>query len=102
MAAKQKQETTTALVVRALAATDDFMDYAMLKKATGRSGSQLSAACWSLKVHRVIDVEVNADGKAWWYLRPAEDDIRIRHLDERAPEIKPRKRKSRYPVAKTS
>ena len=88
---KHKEPTTTALVTEALRATDDFMSYAMLVKATGRNPNQISAACFSLREHRVVDVIVEPDGKAWWYALSPEEDTRIFKIDERTPESKPRK-----------
>ena len=88
---RQKEPTWTALVLEALRASDDFMDYAALCKTTGGHSTQVSAACFSLREYRAIGVEITPDGKAWWYARPPEDDARLWHWDERTPESKPRK-----------
>ena len=92
---KRKEPTWTTLVLEALHASDDFMDYATLRKVTGGSVCQVSAACFSVREHRAIGVEITPDGKAWWYARPPEDDIRLWHSDARTPESKPRRSRSR-------
>ena len=85
--------TWTSLVEEALRSSDDFLDYRMLMAATGGSHNQISAACYSLRRHRVIDVVINEDGHSWWFARPKEDDARLTTHPERVPESKSRKRR---------
>lgn len=94
---RRKNPTWTTLVVEALRTQDDFMDNEMLRKATGGNVNQISAALIHLLKHRVAGVEVNADGKGWWYARPTEEDDRVRTHDEIAAEIKKPRRISRKP-----
>ncbi len=89
---KLKETSKTCLVFAALKAHDDFMNYAMLMKETGISYNQVTAATHHLRKRRAIDCVVNPDGVAWWYPTP-EYDNRTRHVDERAPELKPRKQR---------
>lgn len=95
MTRKHKEPTTTSLVVESLKRADDFMTYEMLMEATGRNHNQVSAACFHLRKHKVIDVVVNPDGKGWWYVLPETEDKRIRRVDERTPETKPRNRRKK-------
>ncbi len=81
-----REPTTTALVE-----ADDFRSIPMLMAATKRSYNQVNAALWMLRGYRVVGVEVNADGKGWWYLMPAEGDTRCRCVAERVPESRKRK-----------
>lgn len=92
------QPTWTSLVVAALRDRDDFLNYRMLRDATGGSMNQISAACHSLRKLRVVDAIIEPDGRAWWYLLPPEEDQRQRIVEERVPESKPRK--PRKPKAK--
>lgn len=89
-------DTTTKLVMEALRASDDFMNYRMLTAATKRNYNQVSAACFHLRKRGAIDLVIETDGVGWWYALPAESDTRSRIVDERVPESKPRKmRKTR-------
>lgn len=97
---KIKQTTTTSLVLGALRATDDFLDYRALRAMTGRNTNQISAACHELRNHRCVDVVVEPDGRGWWFALPAEQDTRCRSIDERTPESKPRR--PRRPTNKPS
>lgn len=91
----RKAPTCTTLVYDALKGSDDFMNYSMLREATGCSQGQLHAACCHLRAHRAVDAVVNPDGTAWWFATPGSDD-RMRELRERAEEFerrRPRKQK---------
>ena len=95
------EPTWTHLVEEVLRGCDDFMDSSMLMKATGGSRNQISAACHSLRAHRVVDVVINADGHGWWFARPKEEDNRLFKQVERVPEAKPRRpRRSRVKTQK--
>lgn len=90
---KQKEPTWTSLVVAALRLSDDFMDVPMLVAATRGSADQVRAALYHLRKHRVVGMEINADGHPWYYLRPQEEDDRSRLVLERTPETAPRKQR---------
>jgi len=92
---RRKVPTWTALVAEALRAQDDFMSRHMLQDATGGTVCQISAALFHLRAHRVIDVIVNPDGKAWWYPLPIEEDNRHCEHREIVAEIKKPNRKPR-------
>jgi Na+-translocating ferredoxin:NAD+ oxidoreductase RnfC subunit len=100
---RRKVPTWTSLVTEQLRSRDDFMSTAMLQEATKGTVNQISAACFHLRAHRVIDVVVNPDGKAWWYALPKESDDRLWSRTEIAAEIRKRTRKQRFkaiPLAK--
>ena len=89
-----REPTHTSLVLEALRARDNFMGYADLRRATGLSANQVSAACYDLRKYRAIDVVVEADGQPWWFALPPESDQRYRPPAERTPESKPRRRRN--------
>lgn len=89
---KRKEPTWTSLVLELLEARDDFLTYEAIRAATGGSRDQISAACIHLRRRRAIDCIVEPDGVAWWFATP-ETDNRSTHVDFRAPEAKPRKRR---------
>lgn len=89
-----KEPTWTHLVEQALRGCDDFLNYRMLEKVTGGNVCQISAACFSLRKYRVVDCVIEADGVAWWYALPPEEDKRSAHREERTPEVNPRKRRT--------
>lgn len=91
-----KEPTWTSLVERALRGRDDFMDYRMLMEATGAGYNQVNAACWCLRLRRVVDVVIEPSGKAWWFVLPPELDQRHRKPRLRQPELRPRKRRVSY------
>lgn len=88
-----KQPTITSLVLEALRVQDDFMSNIMLMRFTGSSADQVSAATHHLRKRHAIDCVIEPDGRAWWYALPPESDNRAFHVDERAPETRPRRRK---------
>lgn len=90
-----KEPTWTHLVEQALRGCDDFLNYRMLEKVTGGNVCQISAACFSLRKYRVVDCVIEADGVAWWYALPPEEDKRSAHREERTPEVNPRKRRTK-------
>ena len=90
-----KEPTWTHLVAEALRGCDDFLDYHMLRQITGASSTQVSAACFHLRKRHAIDCIIEPDGVAWWYALPPEDDNRMRRVEDRCPECKPRKRRTK-------
>lgn len=93
-----KDPTWTTLVLDALRGCDDFLSYAMLRKITGASSTQVSAACHHLRKRHAVDCVIEVDGVAWWYALPSEQDDRSRTVDARAPEVNPRKRRTRKQI----
>ena len=89
---KLKQETWTNKVLRILVDADDFMNYAMLCKATGANLNQISASCLHMLKRRAVDVVIDKDGVGWWYATP-DTDNRTRARREQIPSKtrKPRK-----------
>ena len=92
-----KEPCWTKLVLDALRGCDDFLSYAMLRKITGASPTQVSAACHHLRKRHAVDCVIEVDGVAWWYATPDDDD-RSRVVTERAPEVNPRKRRTRKQI----
>lgn len=92
-----RHPTATTLVLAALRARDDFMSQRQLREALpGVTANQISAALYSLRKYRAIDVVVEPDGEGWWYALPEVDDKRVRVV----PEIKDGIRRNRKPKAK--
>lgn len=92
-----RQTTTTTLVMDHLRRVDDFVTARQLQAATGRNCNQVSAALHQLHVHRAVDC-VASDRQLWWFATP-DSDTRIRTVDEKAVEDKPRRpRKARKAV----
>lgn len=86
-----KRPTHTRLVLEALVCwPQDFASAHQLMEATGSSYNQISAALFHLRKRHAVDVVIEADGTAWWFATPG-DDERTRVLDERTPEARPRR-----------
>lgn len=96
---KQTEVTATTVVLAALRRADDFRTVAQLALEVGQSRNRVSAALHHLRNHHVVDC-MESDGQLWWYALPPEGDTRSTTVEERTPELKPRKpRKSRAPSA---
>lgn len=87
-----KTETCTSKIERVLREADDFLTVAMIMERSGCSMNQASATLHHFFLKRVAAFVADANG-TWWFAMPPEDDRRLRHVDERTPEKKPRKRK---------
>ncbi len=85
---KDKQTPCVLKVEQALAARDDFTLLSTLVEMTKLTANQVGASLHHLKKYQVIDC-MESDGRLWWYPTPGQD-LRVRHLEERAPEEKPR------------
>lgn len=94
--------STTTLVLEALRAQDDFMNYTMLREKTREPFNRVSAACHHLRRVRAIDCIIDPEGVAWWYVLPPEEDQRTCVRSEHAPYSKhrwKRKETKRQPQA---
>lgn len=86
---KIKETTAVKLVFEALVRADDFRTAKQLQAETGQPANRVSAALYNLlKYHAVSFVE--SDRQLWWFATPA-DDTRVKTVDERTPESRPRK-----------
>lgn len=89
--AREKRPTHTHLVMEALTHwQNDFASIRELMEATGSKYNQVNAALFHLRKRRAVDVVIESDGTGWWFATP-DDDNRIRPIDERRPEDKPRR-----------
>lgn len=87
---KRLTETTaTFLVFTALKDANDFLTVPQLRERTGQSVNRVSAALHMLRTYKAVEC-LHSDGYLWWYATP-ENDTRTKTVDERAPELKPRK-----------
>lgn len=88
---RDKRPTYTHLVLEALVHwPSDFAALRQLVQATGANVHQVSAALHHLRKRRAVDVVIESNGDGFWYATPEEDD-RLRTLEERTPEERPRK-----------
>ena len=92
---KNREPTCTSRVKAVLQGCNDFMNNTMLRAATGCNINQVSAACHELRKYRVVDCVIEKDGVAWWFALPPEYDQRIREVNERVVEVKPRRPRKR-------
>jgi len=92
-----KQPTSTSIVFAALIRANDFRTGKQLQTETGLSSNRVSAALYSLMKYKAAEF-IEAEGSLWWFATP-DTDTRSRTVDEKAPELKPRKpRKQRKKV----
>jgi len=102
MVCKQKFPTTTALVEAVVRLKDDFMTShevlfevnKMEMRGFDRNINQVLAALHHLRTNHVIGL-VQERGQNWWYY--TKEDMRMRTLDERSPEEKPRRKRVNKP-----
>lgn len=75
---KREQRTPTTLLVQEELETcpEEVLDTDTLVARTGRTKSQVSAACFHLRQHSVIDVIVDIN-KLWWFKINGDDRQRI-------------------------
>lgn len=89
-----KQPTATSIVFEALVRADDFRTGLQLQAETGLNSNRVSAALYHLKKYKAAEF-IEGEGNLWWFATP-ETDTRSRTIEEKAPELKPRKpRKTR-------
>jgi hypothetical protein len=93
----RKEPTATGLVFDALRAADDFLTLPALRVATGLDTNHVSAALCHLRKYRAV--AAIAEGSLWWYATP-EDDTRLRRVEERTPERRPRSPRRRRAAAR--
>lgn len=83
MAFRPKKQTVISLVLAALRESDDFMNQqALREKLPNVSRNAISAALYSLRKYRAIDVVVEVDGTGFWFALPEISDQRQRTVDE--------------------
>ncbi len=93
----QRHATYTSLVQECLKERNDFMSYSEIFDYVKKTRSEvklanISAACFHLKKHKVIDFVIDCDGEVFWFFTPETDD-RLRTINERVQESRPRKRR---------
>ena len=84
-----KAPTCTHTVFRHLINADDFMTAQQIVASTTLNKNQVSASLHSLRHYKAVDC-MDVDGVLWWFATP-DTDARLRVVDERTPEAKPRK-----------
>jgi Fe2+ or Zn2+ uptake regulation protein len=94
---KCKETTKTKLVFDLLVGLDDFATASQLTKALKGQATlhQAFSALATLRDYKAVDSVVSG-GSLWWYATP-QCDTRLRVVDERTVESRPRK--SRKPAA---
>lgn len=90
---KDPKPTWTSAVQRAMREADDFVNAHQLRERTGGNADQVSAALSHLRKFEVVD-SVESGGVLWWFLTG--HDRRQQVVEERTPEVEPRKRKPGY------
>lgn len=86
------------VVFECLKSADDFMTAAQISSKTGIGARAVTATLHNLRYCKAVQM-VEARDALWWFATP-EDDVRTKHIEERAVEDKPRatrKRKQRKP-----
>lgn len=101
MTGRRSAPTWTTLVLEALVRADDLMTAEQLRLALWAAGlkatsNRVSAALHHLHGHKAVDF-VEADAHLWWFATP-EDDTRLRVIQEKAPEFRPRRRRRKRHV----
>lgn len=89
---KDKQPTLVARVERALSEHDDFATMSTIVELTKLTRHQVEVTLHHLKNHKAVDA-MEVDKMLWWYSTPG-TDTRIRHVEERAPEAGPRRKRA--------
>lgn len=88
-----KTITWTCRVLDVLTRADDFMNVSDLLHALPDANyNQVTAALFHLRNRRAVEVVISDRGIGWWMATPWSDN-RMRRVDERTPETKPRNRK---------
>lgn len=84
--------TWTSVTEDTLRIMDDFLSMQQIVALTGGASNQISAALYSLKMYLVVDCVIS-EGQLFWFLTGL--DTRVRVVEERTPEDKPRKTRRR-------
>lgn len=90
---RRKEETSTSRVLRTLCQADDFRTSRQLQDETGLDVNHVSAALHHLRKHQAVDL-VEAEDNLWWFATPT-TDTRCRVVEERTPELNPRRPRRR-------
>lgn len=93
MIRRRKDPTFTHLVFEHLVKVDDFRTAQQLQQELSIASNRVSAALHSLRTYDAVTA-MAADERLWWYATPI-SDTRSRRVDERAPELKPRRPRKR-------
>lgn len=93
---RERKATWTSLTEEALRVMDDFLSLSHLMQLTGGSSNQITAALYCLKHYLVVDCVI-AEGQLYWFLTG--NDTRVRVVEERTPEDKPRRTRRRKAAA---
>jgi len=86
---RQKEETSTSRVYRALREADDFRSGKQLQDYLGMDVNHVTASLHHLRKYSAVDA-IEGEQTLWWYATP-ESDARSRTVEERVPEAKPRR-----------
>jgi hypothetical protein len=86
-----KEPTSTSVVLAELCGADDFRSMKQLCAHTRLNVHRVSAALHHLHNRKCVAFISDAGG-VWWYATPECDD-RSRVVEQRAPELKPRKQR---------
>lgn len=87
-----KEPTACSIIEAVLRKADDFLSVRKLVQLSGCTNNQVTAALFNFKKYKVADCVTDGDG-LWWFALDPTLDTRIRTVEERTPETKPRKRK---------
>jgi hypothetical protein len=93
---RRKEPTFVHRIFEHLRKCDDFRTARQLQSELNIGSNRVSAALHALRRYDAV-VAMDSDGQLWWYATPL-TDTRIKTVDERAPELKPRRQ--RKPRAK--
>lgn len=91
--AKHKEPTKCSLVEEALRRADDFLTCQQVAALAGVTTHQAGSSLIHLRNRKAAE-SVESQGKLFWMATPQSDD-RVRVVEERRPEEKPRKNNRR-------
>lgn len=86
-----KEPTTVSIVLAELQGADDFRSAKQLCENTRSTNNRVCCALYHLHKHKCVNFISDANG-VWWYATPETVD-RCCCVDERTPEVKPRKQR---------
>jgi hypothetical protein len=92
---RRMQPTSVSIVWEYLTKVNDFVTAAQIREVTRLDSNHASAALYCLKKYRAVEC-FESDDVLWWFATPQYDQ-RSRTVDERTPESKPRKKRTKKP-----
>ena len=95
-----KETTATKLVMDYLRRVDDMVRARTIADATQCDVHKVNSALWSLHNYKCVEL-VESQGSVYWFALPETMDQRVRTVDERTPEGKPRRKRMKK-IAKDS